>query len=63
MNLDKTYRTKSKLTNTPISANNNLKIIKCSKCKKFNSIVVSPEIKNTNNCYFCGNPFYIISTN
>ena len=73
MNLDKTYRTKNKLTNTPISSDisittdkhtsNNFKIKKCSKCKKFNSIIVSHEIRNINNCYFCGNPFYTISMN
>jgi|LakMenEpi03Aug12_release.lakeMendotaPanAssembly.Ray.scaffolds.fasta_scaffold497994_2 hypothetical protein len=35
-------------------------VVKCTKCKKKNSVEVSPEIKNISNCYFCGNPYYII---
>ena len=35
-------------------------ISQCSKCKKYNSINISPEIKNISNCYFCRNPYYII---
>ena len=35
-------------------------VVKCTKCKKNNSVEVSPEIKNISNCYFCGNPYYII---
>ena len=35
-------------------------VVRCSKCKKYNSVEVSPDIKNISNCYFCGNPYYII---
>ena len=35
-------------------------VVRCSKCKKNNSVEISPEIKNISNCYFCGNPYYII---
>lgn len=40
--------------------NNNLKLTKCSKCNKYNTIVYSPAYNNVIQCYFCGNPCYII---
>ena len=30
-------------------------VFKCSKCKKNNSIIISPD-KKYQNCLFCGNP-------
>ena len=36
------------------------KVVKCTKCKKYNSVIASPEFQNISNCYFCGNPYYII---
>jgi len=35
-------------------------INKCSKCQKLNPSLYSPALRNTQNCLFCGNPFYII---
>ena len=40
---------------------NNLKLSKCSKCNKYNTVIYSPNINNNViQCYFCGNPCYII---
>ena len=65
MNLYKGQRQRMLLKN--VKENTTLivlpQVIKCSKCNKYNSIYTSPEIKNTCNCYFCGNPCYIIKTN
>lgn len=41
---------------------NNLKLTKCSKCNKYNTIVYSPAYNNVIQCYFCGNPCYIIKS-
>lgn len=37
--------------------NNLPQIFQCSKCKKYNSIIVDKIL--TQNCYFCNNPNYI----
>lgn len=34
-------------------------IFQCSKCKKYNNIIVSETQLNTQKCYFCMNPNYI----
>ncbi len=36
------------------------KLTKCSKCNKYNTIIYSPAYSNIIQCYFCGNPYYII---
>jgi hypothetical protein len=37
------------------------KLTKCPKCNKYNTVVYSPNINNNViQCYFCGNPCYII---
>jgi hypothetical protein len=65
MNLDKGHRSRILLKDPQFNKtlSNHPQVIKCSKCKKYNSVQVSPEINNINNCYFCGNPYYIIRTN
>ena len=34
-------------------------IFQCSKCRKYNSIIVQQTQQQTQNCYFCNNPNYI----
>ena len=35
-------------------------ILKCSKCSKMNTHIVSPAIQNIQFCNYCRNPYYII---
>ena len=34
-------------------------VFQCSKCKKYNNIILSENQVNIQNCYFCNNPNYI----
>ncbi len=34
-------------------------VFQCSKCKKYNNIIMPENKNNTQNCYFCMNPNYI----
>lgn len=50
LSMDKTKKNVSSLSH----------INKCSKCKRLNPSLQPAEIKNVQNCLFCGNPFYIV---
>lgn len=39
--------------------NNLPQIFQCSKCKKYNSIIIDKTQRQSQNCYFCNNPNYI----
>ena len=38
-------------------------VFQCSKCKKFNNIILHENHIHTQNCYFCMNPNYINKKN
>jgi hypothetical protein len=37
-------------------------VFQCSKCKKYNNIILPENQFNIQNCYFCNNPNYIKNT-
>lgn len=37
-------------------------VFQCSKCKKFNNIILPENHIHTQTCYFCNNPNYVKNT-
>ena len=37
-------------------------VFQCSKCKKYNNIILPENQFHTQNCYFCNNPNYVKNT-
>lgn len=57
----KGYKTRLKALNqTNKNVSTLAHINKCIKCQRLNPTLHSPALNNTQNCLFCGNPFYII---